>query len=51
MLSKVSTKSISNELRRFYVMGFLKRERIKRECKTKSGKTCYKIALKLIALE
>ena len=40
MLSKVSTKSISNEHRRLYVMGFLKRERIKRECETKSGKTC-----------
>lgn len=40
MRSEVSTKSISNELRRLYSMGFLKRERIKRECETKSGKTC-----------
>ena len=42
MLSEVSTKLISNELRRLYVMGFLKRERIKRECETKSGKTCFR---------
>ena len=42
MLSKVSTKTISNELRRLYLMGFLKRERIKRECETKSGKTCFR---------
>jgi hypothetical protein len=42
MLSKVSTKSISNELRRLYLMGFLKRKRIKRECETKSGKTCFR---------
>jgi len=42
MLSEVSTKLISNELRRLYVMGFLKRKRIKRECETKSGKTCFR---------
>jgi len=42
MRSKVSTKSISNELRRLYLMGFLKRKRIKRECETKSGKTCFR---------
>lgn len=42
MRSEVSKKSISNELRRLYVMGFLKRERIKRECETKSGKTCFR---------
>ena len=42
ILSEVSTKSISNELRRLYLMGFLKRKRIKRECETKSGKTCFR---------
>ena len=42
MLPEVSTKLISNELRRLYSMRFLKRERIKRECKTKSGKTCFR---------
>jgi hypothetical protein len=42
MLSKVSTKTISNELRRLYLMGVLKRKRIKRECETKSGKTCFR---------
>jgi hypothetical protein len=42
MRSTVSTKSISNELRRLYQMGFLKRKRIKRECTTNRGKTCYR---------
>jgi len=42
MLPEVSTKSISNELGRLYSMRFLKRERIKRKCKTKSGKTCFR---------
>jgi len=42
MLSEVSTKLISNELGRLYGMGFLKRKRIKRECETKSGKTCFR---------
>jgi hypothetical protein len=42
MRSTVSTKSISNELRRLYQMGFLKRKRIKRECTTSRGKTCFR---------
>lgn len=35
-------KLISNDLRRLYAMGFLKRRRVKRKCKTKGGKTCYR---------
>jgi len=35
-------KMISNDLGRLYAMGFLKRRRIKWECRTKSGKTCYR---------
>jgi hypothetical protein len=35
-------KMMSNDLRRLYTMGLLKRRRVKRECKTKSGKTCFR---------
>ena len=36
------TKLISNDLRRLYAMGFLKRKRVKRVCRTKSGKVCFR---------
>jgi len=35
-------KLISNDLRRLYAMGFLKKRKVKRKCKTKGGKTCYR---------
>jgi len=35
-------KMISNDLRRLYAMGFLKKRKVKRKCKTKGGKTCYR---------
>ena len=37
-----SVKIVSNELRRLYFMGLLKRRRVKRVCQTKTGKTCYR---------
>ncbi|NJE12852.1 hypothetical protein [Thermococcus sp. LS2] len=40
--SRVDKKLISNDLRRLYAMGFLKKRRVKRKVKTKSGKTCYR---------
>lgn len=36
------TKIISNDLRRLYSMGFLKRRRAKRECRTRGGKVCFR---------
>jgi len=39
---RVSRKMISNDLRRLYAMGFLKRRRVKRKVMTKSGKICYR---------
>ena len=39
---RFSRKMISNDLRRLYAMGFLKRRKVKRKSKTKSGKTCYR---------
>jgi len=33
---------ISNDLRRLYAMGFLKKRKVKRKCRTKNGKTCYR---------
>lgn len=39
---RVSRKLISNDLRRLYGMGFLKKRRVKRKCRTKNGKICYK---------
>ena len=41
-LQRFRTKLISNDLRRLYAMGFLKRRRVKRLCRTKSGKTCFR---------
>jgi len=41
-LQRFRTKLISNDLRRLYAMGFLKRRRVKRECRTKSGKVCFR---------
>jgi len=35
-------KMISNDLRRLYAMGFLKKRKVKRKCRTKSGKICYR---------
>jgi hypothetical protein len=35
-------KMISNDLRRLYTMGLLRRRRVKRECRTRSGKTCFR---------
>lgn len=35
-------KLISNDLRRLYMMGFLRRRKVKRECRTKGGKKCYR---------
>jgi len=37
-----SRKLISNDLRRLYAMGFLKRKKVKRRCRTKSGKVCFR---------
>jgi len=42
LVVRTSRKTISNDLRRLYFMGFLKRRRVKRKCKTKSGKTCFR---------
>ena len=42
LYQRSNRKLISNDLRRLYAMGFLKRRRVKRECKTKSGKICYR---------
>ncbi|MCD6101419.1 MAG: hypothetical protein J7K33_12670 [Candidatus Marinimicrobia bacterium] len=39
---RFSRKMISNDLRRLYAMGFLKRRKVKRKCRTKSGKICYR---------
>ncbi|WP_148206191.1 V-type ATP synthase subunit I domain-containing protein [Thermococcus sibiricus] len=39
---RVSKKMISNDLRRLYAMGFLKRRRVKRKVMTKSGKVCHR---------
>gem|GEM_PF-2041725 len=39
---RFSRKMISNDLRRLYAMGFLKRRKVKRKSKTKSGKICYR---------
>jgi len=41
-LPRFKTKLISNDLRRLYAMGFLKRRRVKRKCKTKNGKICFR---------
>jgi len=41
-LLRYRTKLISNDLRRLYFMGFLKRRRVKRRCRTKSGKICFR---------
>lgn len=37
-----SVKYVSNDLRRFWKMTFLSREKVKRLVKTKSGKTCFR---------
>ncbi|ADI32001.1 hypothetical protein [Staphylothermus hellenicus] len=42
VLSRIRLKLISNDLRRLYFMGFLKRRRVKRLVRTRSGKTCYR---------
>ncbi|MBP1911653.1 hypothetical protein [Thermococcus stetteri] len=39
---RVDRKLISNDLRRLYAMGFLKKRRVKRKVRTKSGKICYR---------
>lgn len=41
-LLRVRPKLISNDLRRLYSMGLLKRRRVKRQCKTNSGKVCFR---------
>ncbi len=41
-LPRFKIKLISNDLRRLYAMGFLKRRRVKRKCKTKKGKICFR---------
>ena len=42
LVLRFRTKLISNDLRRLYAMGFLKRRRVKRLCKTKTGKMGFK---------
>ncbi|NJE09264.1 hypothetical protein E3E31_12170 [Thermococcus sp. M39] len=42
IIKRFSSKQISNDLRRLYMMGFLRRRKVKRECRTKSGETCYR---------
>jgi hypothetical protein len=42
LIRRFSKKMMSNDLRRLYTMGLLKRRRVKRECKTRSGKTCFR---------
>ena len=38
----IPVKTVSNDLRRLYFMGFLKRRRVKRACLSKKGKVCFK---------
>ncbi len=42
LVKRLQPKIVSNDLRRLYMMGFLRRRRVKRECRTKSGKKGYK---------